>query len=495
MKALILRTFILWPLMMMATGHADEWSFIKDKKLQAFARQGQWPAAIKQFEVSPERKRKKSAQALYAFFLFQSGNKITALDELMDVQKPQLVPTSLKKLWHQNTKAGDVDVTKIPFAWKKQFTGVLNSELADGLFTQEVLKAKSMAELNSWRNQLPKSPNKDNVRDTWTRWLIVSNAPTFDKPQWGLEQLDQLQKSKQTMLSADTLAMARGRILYQLGRLTDAVQVYKSIPKSSDFWLEALEEMAWAHLRNSQPEKALAQLKTVTSYLFANQIGPEPYVLANLAHVEICDYPGVFKTSAEFKTKFKVRVQNLKTLLLPQGGERINAVIASLQSGFKLSQVKNHLAYLPRFVLNDRVLQRFMNFKLAAQSEIRQFASQQQPELDIHSSPLAKSYVARVEKKISKAHQFMQLRIAQLASQEIQEIKAMTQNMQLIETEVIQRIYMEERVADRKKERDSFEDDSKEKLNFPYTDEVWLDEVGNYNVLVKDCPGLKKAEL
>src|SRR5262245_11861275 len=46
-----------------------------------------------------------------------------------------------------------------------------------------------------------------------------------------------------------------GRIEYQNGKFKEAIASYEKVNKNSDYWMEALEEKAWAHLRLNEKDK------------------------------------------------------------------------------------------------------------------------------------------------------------------------------------------------------------------------------------------------
>ncbi len=107
----------------------------------------------------------------------------------------------------------------------------------------------------------------------------------------------------------DRVYLSIGRVHYQLGNDMSAVDAYKEVRKGGPSWLEALEERATAQMRLGQPQEALASLKTVFTPLFQDRILSEPYFLASLAHLRVCDYKSVFRTLELFKTRFRTKVQ------------------------------------------------------------------------------------------------------------------------------------------------------------------------------------------
>lgn len=107
----------------------------------------------------------------------------------------------------------------------------------------------------------------------------------------------------------DRVYLSLARTQYQAGKYKDAIESYNKIRKASPAWLEALEERASAYMKLNQPQEALASLKTVLTPLFQDRILTEPYFLAALAQLRICDFKSVFKTIDLFKERFRERIQ------------------------------------------------------------------------------------------------------------------------------------------------------------------------------------------
>lgn len=145
--------------------------------------------------------------------------------------------------------------------------------------------------------------------------------------------LRSLQSEKMSTDEKDRVNLSIGRVLYGTGDYIGAIESYMKVTAGSDSWFEALEERAWAHMQLNQPEEALAQLKTLLSPLFKDKASSEPYFLAALAHLRVCDYPALFKDLDLFKTRFRDRVKAWEASagFDAQAATRVKAVSETIQ--------------------------------------------------------------------------------------------------------------------------------------------------------------------
>ena len=103
-----------------------------------------------------------------------------------------------------------------------------------------------------------------------------------------------------------------GRVLYGVGDVKGAIAAYSQVTRGSDSWFLALEERAWANFRIDRPDEALASLKTLLLPVFKDRVEAEPYFLASLVYLRVCDYKSVFKTIRTFKERFRDRIKELE---------------------------------------------------------------------------------------------------------------------------------------------------------------------------------------
>lgn len=242
--------------------------------------------------------------------------------------------------------------------------------------------------------------------------------------------------------SEDLKNLNLARKLYEKNQLDKAIEAYDKIPKSSDYWVESIEEKAWAYTRMQDYEKAIGTLKSVFNPVFAPYIGPETYVLSAFIDLKLCDYKGAYERIAQFKKEMLPRVEALEVITKGTNPEFVNNWVQKLSTGeiTKSEQLGKDLTKLPRFIQKD-----------------------------------TKSMTAS--------------RMKALAQKDLEEISKNLKKMKIIEVEVAQRSFAYEKPEktaklkfDKRKSSDI--------LVFPdeQDGEVWLDEIGQYEVKANKCP-------
>lgn len=244
----------------------------------------------------------------------------------------------------------------------------------------------------------------------------------------------------------DLKLMQTARIQFGKGQSKKAIETYAKIQKGSEYWLEALEEQAHAYGRSGQYDKALANLKTVLAPQFTGLIGPEPYFVAALTELRICDYTAALKTTKEFKKEFKTRILNL---------ESVNSKMPELMTVYQRAQKDKKLNFeqlghiapkLPRMLYRDKIS------------------------------------ISRSQKSFSSFAKIAE----QLAKMELNEINNIISKMQIIESEVIQKVNLLTHAKNRQKQGNFAR--QKNELVFPGDDEIWFDELGQFKAEIEKCP-------
>lgn len=281
----------------------------------------------------------------------------------------------------------------------------------------------------------------------------VGELAAANQPEKALRLLNKNEKSLSRQMSADLISMTRGRLFFQMNMLDQAYLAYDKVPKSSDFWLEAMEEKAHVMGRKSEYAKTLALLKTAMAEPFAPIIGPEPYFVAALTHLKICDYSSVFKVTGAFKNQFRDRITKLTELSKIGDSEAVRELFAKLRAQPLTYESVGVLAKaLPRHLQRDAELVRH---------------SERRPE--------------------ARRDQIMRERIRVLAQRDLKEIEAVANKLQIIEAEVIQRIHLAEKSKSNRETQGKISKNG-EVLVFPESDEVWIDELDHYSAQVEKCP-------
>lgn len=251
---------------------------------------------------------------------------------------------------------------------------------------------------------------------------------------------------------SDKDKMNKARELYEKGKLDAAVEIYSKIEPSSDFWLEALEERAWARTRQGRFEEALADLQSITSPVWAPQVGPETYMLSTFVSLKICAYKDVIKKVDIFKKRMLPRVDALQSMIdQPMSDETWTTVSKMKNSKLTMSQLGQNADKYPRYFYRD--------------TELTSLVKQ-------------------------NAREKAQARLKALAKQDIAEIETNLKKMKIIDVELIQNVLTLDKDATAKAKNLKFSGIDKNKsLTFPVSDEeVWVDEVGHFEVKAEDCP-------
>lgn len=290
----------------------------------------------------------------------------------------------------------------------------------------------------------------------WLRWQVVLNAPQIGKTDLALSELKTLEKSSQKLVGKDQLALTRGRIQFQAGKFDAALASYQEVPKTSEYWFEALEEQSWSYIRLGQSDKATAKLATLFSPVFQTWVGPETFFAANYNALKVCDYNTVFKNGQLFKERHATRITELEKLAETGENSQTASAVARLQAGeMNFMAFANEASALPRFFWRDEFLRR-------------------QAQRKVPSSIIS--------------------RLQAMAKAELTEYRTVVQKLNLIEAEVIQRLYLDQSLKGVRPDLAKNKSDANV-LTFPQSDELWLDEIDAFQAKVKSCPQLKEAKL
>lgn len=240
--------------------------------------------------------------------------------------------------------------------------------------------------------------------------------------------------------SDDLKTLNRARKLYEKNELDKAISEYDKISKSSDYWVESIEEKAWAQTKQKDYEKAIGTLKSIFNPVFAPYIGPETYVLSAFIELKMCDYKEAFDKIALYKKEMLPRVEALESIINNSNPEFVNNWVQKLSTGQITSaeQLGQDITKLPRFIQKE-------------------------------------------------AGRMTATKMKALAKKDLEEISKNLKKMKIIEVEVAQRSFTYEKTKQAKLKFDKRK--SADILVFPdeQDGEVWLDEIGKYEVKANKC--------
>ncbi|MCH2108581.1 MAG: hypothetical protein MK135_04585 [Polyangiaceae bacterium] len=157
--------------------------------------------------------------------------------------------------------------------------------------------------------------------------------------------------------------------------LSAAVKYWNQVDESSEYWLDALFEEAWAYYMAGQYTRALGNIHTLKAPYFPKAFYPEADILKSIIYFFNCDYESAITTIARFETKTKPLREKLAAVLKKYEGDNQEEPFYKF-----LNQVRDGEADLDADIeplvetaLSDRQLLRNIAYVEYLEKEIEQF--------------------------------------------------------------------------------------------------------------------------
>ena len=461
------------------------------------------------FNTSP------TGRSLYAYLLFRNNIKIMGLNTLFEIESPTEILGELKSLWngvlpYRNKVWNFVDVK-----WNDSWREIFDPEAEIITLLNNVFSFEDIESIGQ----------NYNLRDlrllSQLQWNLILSLASQNSLVEALNLLQRLMKLKRPPVSRSLMHLTAGRILFQLKSIDPALSYYKLIPKSSDYWLIAQEEIAWTYIQNNEPQKALGYTHTLMHPVLANQVGPEPSYLHALASVKVCDYEEVLKTINAFRVNFEPRI---KSLLFVKRVGRTKSAIYLMQrfalnksmplSIFNLGVSARHLPYLinhDKFLFDisrkRRVLilesRRIRRLSSAISSYIlKEMEEGRITDSESYSMDFLRKLREAIDVKLEKYNEDFDRRIKDLASKDLEHIHQIIKKLHVVRSEVFH--FITEKFQS-KKVQEAYNNEQKlpqstlevkkelyreKPYQFVFADkakELWFDELGNYRVHTNGC--------
>jgi tetratricopeptide (TPR) repeat protein len=459
----------------------------------------QWPSAFEGTEFA----RSANGHALNAYLLFKNGVEVFATEALLSVDKPKAISSEIVRLWVDAAPENHL-------VWSYVGTGLWNATWTDifGVSTEIRVRGREVygaEQLEVVKDLIKRTPRETRER-AWMEWQLVLALATGGDSGTAAKALAILMKSPKNPISQDLMTLTAARLLYQNGYLDAAAKYYEKVPKSSDDWFDAQEEMAWAAVRKGEPQDAIAITKTLMTPAFVSQVGPEALFVRSLALLKVCDYPEVVKTLDAFRDRYRERAKVM--LLLSENAntpETQKFIDRSKSRRVKLLDLGGDAAKLPRFITRDELVSQMIATEAVLEKESRKFGELYARSLSSGTGKVG--FQARleelkksVERRAQAARSATLGRVKTLAEDEVNEIAQTLQKLHIVEAEVLQQISLADRVAGATEKSKIAEkkgttgSKSADRIWFPAnTKEVWFDELANYSVdLKKGCQSVKR---
>lgn len=99
--------------------------------------------------------------------------------------------------------------------------------------------------------------------------------------------------------------MGKARVLYQRKAWDGAIEMYREIPRDSEFWHDTLFESSWAMLRSGRFRSALSNFHSLHSAFYEDFYLPESLLLRSIVYLYICKYDEMDKVLNLFSRIYK----------------------------------------------------------------------------------------------------------------------------------------------------------------------------------------------
>jgi len=435
-----------------------------------------WPSS------NEARNSTATNQALYAFALYKDNMPLLGFEKLKSISNLNSISQTVKTLWRNELGVNSSFWRNSNLVWTSNLSSLFSDKIASALKAWSLHDLQTNSDFKKAQGLLSDLEGTD--PGAWVKWQLALAYGEKNRTALAVDYLQSLADSEnQHAIGQDEVLMAAARMLYQDNKLDLAMKYYDKVSKSSDYWLEALEERAWIFARLNNFERTLGEMKTILSPTFAAQVGPESYFLATLANLKICDYASIFEVLKNFKARNQTRITEIQKLADTGHNQTSDLALAKLEKGVETwADLGSDLDKVPRFVNRDEILNRAIARQRMAhlqRIEIGSLASQ-----NPYYSNLA-IYTINTSKEMERAAPH---RLKVLAGIDLAEIKKNLMKLQLVDAEAVHRMHVGQSYAEKIKgglDRPQIKD----AIEFPYDDkEIWLDEIGHYQVSAKGCP-------
>lgn len=421
--------------------------------------------------------------ALHAYLLAQVGLPVLASQWI----------TSETRLWKIDNKLRPLVASLVQSQASHLSSYNANKTWKKIIDDHSPLVVRNKKDLNWLKYRLKKTTDINTKSEIL--WSLSVGAAKLDQVSLAEKYIKQLKELDQKVITNDKIEMQSARILFQKNKLSQAIDHYSMISKSSEFWLESIEERAWAYLRLANYDKARSDITTLLASTFKDYVSAEVYVLAAITNLKICDYPQILKDSRFFKERHMQRIREMEQLADKGVNTHIMKILDRMdQDGPRLSAAAGQLESLPRMALRSVDFSQSIQTRSQLLVEIKK-AQQLKSRLQIlGGNSKLDQLLTQAQKKIQALRTQSIKELKMSARHEVKEYRVMVNKLKLAEVEVIHRLNVDETLQGKRSDLGEVSQ-GRDTLVFPYTDEVWVDELDNYQARVKDCPTTRGASL
>ena len=280
--------------------------------------------------------------------------------------------------------------------------------------------------------------------------------------------------------------MGEARSLYQAGKFESSLRVYRSIPRDSLYWHDALLESAWAYLRAARFRSALSVFQTLHSAFYEDFYQPESLLLRSYVYLYICKYYEMEKSMDFFNAVYKPLLTKINAHLNKRGsGAFLKASLSQRAGGAsfspasiarkrleKKSEYRSAQAALSKLRREKNVLRSLPRHWIASSAgrTANAVISARIATMKKRSARIARAVLEDIQKELSRLSEMEQFLRYDMLRGKREFVK-----------KKIQKKYADEIQIDENINRDYFVKNGYE--YWPFKGENWLDELGNYHYI------------
>lgn len=447
-----------------------------------------WDQAVllftKAFENNPEA-NSSWGRALQGLLQFNAGLQVTGVETLFTAANPAEIK-DFETYWQKAAPQTHYVWELARINWSPAWTAIFDKNIEFLVKVNDVETLENVAALEL----LAKDSPPESVARARAEWNLVLAYSLNDKADLAAKLLAKLMKNPKSPASEELMKLTAARLLFQNGYFDASTRYYDQVSKKSEYWVEAQEEMGWAHIRKGEPQNAIAITKSLNTPAFVDQLRAETYLVGSLASLKVCDYTAVAQTLEVFPKNFKERTKVLESIASGEQLTTFAPIFEQLKN--KKLQAKDlgkAAAKLPRLTVRDgKIYQQAQAVKrLEAEAKVaeRIYA------LSIAATGLQGSFESLAKNLTTRAQSAQaaaQMRVRDLARTEVEETKSVLRKLHIVEAEMVQQVMVssksETKVAPEDKKGTTGAKGT-HTLSFPADTEVWFDEIGHYKVDVK----------
>ncbi len=449
-----------------------------------------WQRALLQFSPAFEGttfQRSSDGRALLGLLQFKTGLKVTGVETLFLAPQPKEIHSEFIKEWKQLASPDSPLWQVVQVKWVDAWSGIFGEAPLVKLTLRELNGTQNVEALQKLANRLPDDSNAQNQ----VKWQMVIAYSMNDEADKAGKILAKMMKSNTPSVGKDLMHLTAARMLYQNGYFDSAIKLYEKVDKTSDYWTEAQEEIAWSYIRKGEPQNAMAVTNGLVKPSVSSVVGPETYFVHSLSQLKVCNYTGVAESLDSFSKVFKKRTLDLRQLATSSDTQQIEKVIEVMKTkeitykdlgaqGIKFPSLMTRDTTISDLAKAQGILEEESKFaeKVYAQSL-------EQTGLQGTFEKLKNDINQRAFKAKTASIQ----RIRDLAKAEVEDTRNILKKMHIIEAEIIQQSMVAEKIAKNAgtaaEKNGSTGAKGEDALKFPNETEFWFDEISSYKIDVK----------